>query len=126
MNVDSVLIADVTFEESTAFHAVAASHGIALIFICPPNADNNLLRKICFDDRSYTYLLSRAGVAGTESPVQLRLHYLIIINKLREYHVAPPLHGFSIFNSAKLKSALRASAIGVISSSAIVKIIGQN
>lgn len=124
VDVDSVLIADVPFEESAPFRAAAARHGIAPIFICPPNADDDLLREISSHGRGYTYLLSRAGVTGTESRAQLPRHHLI--NKLRAYHAAPPLQGFGISDPAQVKSALRAGAIGAISGSAIVKIIAQN
>ena len=75
VGVDSVLVADVPFEESAPFRAAAARHGIAPIFICPPNADDDLLREIASHGRGYTYLLSRAGVTGTESRAQLPLHH---------------------------------------------------
>ncbi|NIG62753.1 MAG: tryptophan synthase subunit alpha [Serratia symbiotica] len=127
VDVDSVLIADVPFEESAPFRAAAARHRIAPIFICPPNADDDLLRKISSHGRGYTYLLSRAGVTGTESRSQLPQHNLInLINKLREYHAAPPLQGFGISDPTQVKSALRSGAVGTISGSAIVKIIAQN
>ncbi len=92
VEVDSVLIADVTFdvpfEESAPFRATTVRHGMVPIFICPPNADDDLLREISSHSRGYTYLLSLADVTGTESRAQLPRHYLI--NKLREYHAAPP------------------------------------
>jgi tryptophan synthase alpha chain len=122
--VDSVLIADVPFEESAPFRAAATRHGIAPIYICPPNADEDLLREISSHGRGYTYLLSRAGVTGTESRAQLPLHHLV--NKLREYHAAPPLQGFGISEPSQVKDALQAGAVGAISGSAIVKIIEQN
>ncbi|MNG70924.1 Tryptophan synthase alpha chain [compost metagenome] len=124
VGVDSVLIADVPFEESAPFRAAATRHGIAPIFICPPNADDDLLREISSHGRGYTYLLSRAGVTGTESRAQLPLHHLV--NKLREYHAAPPLQGFGISEPAQVRDALQAGAAGAISGSAIVKIIEQN
>lgn len=124
VGVDSVLVADVPFEESAPFRAAAARHGIAPIFICPPNADDDLLREIASHGRGYTYLLSRAGVTGTESRAQLPLHHLV--NKLREYHAAPPLQGFGISEPEQVKAALQAGAAGAISGSAIVKIIEQH
>ena len=105
VGVDSVLVADVPFEESAPFRAAAARHGIAPIFICPPNADDDLLREIASHGRGYTYLLSRAGVTGTESRAQLPLHHLV--NKLREYHAAPPLQGFGISEPEQVKAALQ-------------------
>lgn len=124
VGVDSVLIADVPFEESAPFRAAAARHGIAPIFICPPNADDSLLRQISSHGGGYTYLLSRAGVTGTESRAQRPLHHLV--NKLREYNAAPPLQGFGISDPGQVKDALQAGAAGAISGSAIVKIIEQN
>ncbi|MNY60575.1 Tryptophan synthase alpha chain [compost metagenome] len=48
------------------------------------------------------------------------------MNKLREYHAAPPLQGFGISEPAQVRDALQAGAAGAISGSAIVKIIEQN
>lgn len=44
VGVDSVLVADVPVEESAPFRQAALRHNIAPIFICPPNADDDLLR----------------------------------------------------------------------------------
>ena len=54
VGVDSVLVADVPVEES-ARSAAAMRHNIAPIFICPPNADDDLLRQIASYGRGYTY-----------------------------------------------------------------------
>ncbi|UZX93135.1 tryptophan synthase subunit alpha [Yersinia ruckeri] len=124
VGVDSVLIADVPFEESAPFRMAAMRHGIAPIFICPPNADDDLLREISSHGRGYTYLLSRAGVTGTENRAQQPLHHLV--NKLEEYHAAPTLLGFGISDPTQVKAALDAGAAGAISGSAIVKIIECN
>ncbi|VDZ62726.1 Tryptophan synthase alpha chain [Serratia odorifera] len=112
------------FEESAPFRAAALRHDIAPIFICPPNANDDLLREISSHGRGYTYLLSRAGVTGTESRAQLPLHHLV--NTLREYRAAPPLQGFGISEPSQVRDALQAGAAGAISGSAIVKIIEQH
>ncbi|RLM26886.1 tryptophan synthase subunit alpha [Brenneria alni] len=122
--VDSVLVADVPVEESAPFRAAAQRHGIAPIFICPPNADEDLLREIASYGRGYTYLLSRAGVTGAEKRAQLPLHHLIA--KLHEYHAAPPLQGFGISEPSQVRESLTAGASGAISGSAIVRIIEKN
>ena len=52
VGVDSVLVADVPVEESAPFRQAAMRHNVAPIFICPPNADNTLLRQIAsYGDR---------------------------------------------------------------------------
>lgn len=121
--VDSVLVADVPLEESAPFRTAAMKHGIAPIFICPPNADDDLLREVSSFGRGYTYLLSRAGVTGAETRAQLPLHHLL--EKLQEYHAAPPLLGFGISEPTQVQKALESGAAGAISGSAIVKIIEQ-
>ncbi|MGL4000644.1 tryptophan synthase subunit alpha [Pantoea eucalypti] len=122
--VDSVLVADVPVEESAPFRQAALRHGVAPIFICPPNASDDLLREIASHSRGYTYLLSRAGVTGAENRASLPLKHLI--DKLREYHAAPPLQGFGISEPEQVKEAIASGAAGAISGSAIVKIIEKH
>ncbi|MDY0972436.1 tryptophan synthase subunit alpha [Siccibacter turicensis] len=124
VGVDSVLIADVPVEESAPFRQAAMRHNIAPIFICPPNADDDLLRQIASYGRGYTYLLSRAGVTGAENRASLPLGHLV--DKLKEYHAAPPLQGFGISEPSQVRDALGAGAAGAISGSAVVKIIEKN
>ncbi|WP_058959814.1 tryptophan synthase subunit alpha [Type-E symbiont of Plautia stali] len=121
VGVDSVLVADVPVEESAPFRQAAMRHNVAPIFICPPNADDNLLREIASHGRGYTYLLSRAGVTGAENRASQPLNHLI--EKLSEYHAAPPLQGFGISEASQVREAIAAGAAGAISGSAIVKII---
>ncbi|MBQ4797500.1 tryptophan synthase subunit alpha, partial [Pectobacterium versatile] len=66
--------------------------------------DDDLLREVSSFGRGYTYLLSRAGVTGAETRAQLPLHHLL--EKLREYHAAPPLLGFGISEPAQVQKAL--------------------
>lgn len=124
VGVDSVLVADVPVEESAPFRQAAMRHNVAPIFICPPNADDELLRQIASHGRGYTYLLSRAGVTGTETKAALPLHHLV--EKLAEYNAAPPLQGFGISAPDQVAGAIDAGAAGAISGSAIVKIIEKN
>lgn len=124
VGVDSVLVADVPVEESTTFRQAAMRHNIAPIFICPPNADDDLLRELASHGRGYTYLLSRAGVTGTEHRASLPLHHLV--EKLTQYHAAPSLQGFGISEPSQVTAAIQAGAAGAISGSAIVRIIENN
>ncbi|MBQ4768197.1 tryptophan synthase subunit alpha [Pectobacterium versatile] len=124
VGVDSVLVADVPVVESAPFRTAALRHGIAPIFICPPNADDELLREIASYGRGYTYLVSRAGVTGAEKRAQLPLNHLVA--KLNAYHAAPPLQGFGISDPAQVRETLASGAAGAISGSAIVRIIEKN
>jgi tryptophan synthase alpha chain len=124
VGVDSILVADVPLHESKLFRRAAMSAGIEPIFIATPNADDDTLRECASYGRGYTYLLSRAGVTGTETTAQMPADSMI--TKLKEYHAAPALLGFGISTPEHVKAALDAGAAGAISGSAVVKIIEQN
>ncbi len=119
--VDSVLIADVPVEEATPFISAAKAHHIAPIFIAPPNGDAETLRQVSEAGEGYTYLLSRAGVTGTESKAGMPLDD--ILAQLKAFDAPPPLLGFGIAEPAQVKAAIASGAFGAISGSAVVKII---
>jgi tryptophan synthase alpha chain len=129
--VDSVLVADLPIRESAPFRAAALKHGIAPIFIAPPNASQDTLRQVASFSKGYTYVLSRAGVTGVDKPSELSTpsnnssaHHLI--DALKENHAAPGIIGFGIATPDQVKEALQTGAAGAISGSAVVKIIEKN
>jgi tryptophan synthase alpha chain len=124
VGVDSILVADVPLHESKMFRHAAKAADIEPIFIATPNADDDTLRTCASYGRGYTYLLSRAGVTGTETKAQMPADSMI--SKLKEYHAAPALLGFGISTPDDVKAALNSGAAGAISGSAVVKIIEQN
>ena len=119
--VDSILIADVPLHESKLFRNAAMKHNIAPIFIAPPNITDDSLRELASYGRGYTYLLSRAGVTGTET--QATMPASTLIHQLKEYNAAPTLLGFGISKPEHVKAAIESGAAGAISGSAIVQII---
>ena len=137
VGVDSVLIADLPIRESLPFREAATKHGIAPIFIAPPNACEQTLRDVSSYSHGYTYVLSRAGVTGVDAVKEstqddiksiesVRSPAQVLINKLNEYKAAPPVLGFGISTPQQVKDALAAGASGAISGSAVVKIIEDN
>ena len=128
--VDSVLIADLPIRESKPFRAAALKHGIAPIFIAPPNASDDTLKAVSKYTQGYTYVLSRAGVTGVDVP-EINNEPTItsaeqLIQTLAEYQAAPPVLGFGISTPIQVKDALAAGAVGAISGSAVVKFIENN
>lgn len=122
--VDSVLIADVPARESGHFIAAAKVSGIAPIFIAPPDANPERLQRIAELSEGYVYLLSRAGVTGTETGMQRPA--TAVIDALKAANSAPPLLGFGIAKPEHVKAALAAGAAGAISGSAVVNIIAEH
>jgi tryptophan synthase alpha chain len=124
VGVDSVLIADLPIRESKPFRAAALMHGIAPIFIAPPNASDDTLREVASYGRGYTYVLSRTGVTGTETKAEMPATHLL--DTLKTYNAAPCVLGFGISTPEQVRAALAAGAAGAISGSAVVKIIENN
>ena len=124
VGVDSILVADVPLHMSKMFRQAAAAAEIEPIFIATPNADDDTIRQCASYGRGYTYLLSRAGVTGTETKAQMPADSMIA--KLRDYNAAPALLGFGISTPDDIKQAINSGAAGAISGSAVVKIIEQN
>lgn len=122
--VDSVLVADVPVRESAPFRAAAAKHDVDPIFIAAPNSPESTIKQVAELGQGYTYLLSRAGVTGTESEVEMPADTLL--NQLTEFNAPPTLLGFGISTPEHVKSALKAGAKGAISGSAVVRVIEQN
>lgn len=121
--VDSILIADVPILEAQPFIAAAKKNQIAPIFIATPNASEETLKKIAEHSKGYTYLLSRAGVTGTEVKAEMPLKN--IISTLKQYQAPPTLLGFGISSATQVAQAIKNDADGVISGSAVVKIVQQ-
>ncbi|MBT2150717.1 tryptophan synthase subunit alpha [Pseudoalteromonas tetraodonis] len=124
VGVDSILVADVPLHESKMFRKAAMANDIDPIFIATPNASDDTLRECASYGRGYTYLLSRAGVTGTDTKAQMPATH--VVTRLQEYHSAPALLGFGISTPEDVKAALKAGAAGAISGSAVVKIIEAN
>ncbi len=122
--VDSVLIADVPTLEAAPFIDAANSADIKPIFIATPNASDDMLKQVASNGQGYTYLLSRAGVTGTEVRAEMPVEN--IVSALHKYQAPPCLLGFGISTPNQVKQALELPIGGVISGSAVVKIIEEN
>ncbi|WP_417615696.1 tryptophan synthase subunit alpha [Oceanisphaera sp.] len=122
--VDSVLVADAPLEMSAPFKAAADKAGIETIFIAPPNGDEATLKAIAETGSGYTYLLSRAGVTGTETKAGKPVDTLLAT--LKQFNAPPSLLGFGISTPQQVREAISAGAAGAISGSAVVKIIEQH
>ena len=119
--VDSVLVADAPAMEAEPFVAAARHHGIAPVLIAAPNTPQGTLCHIAELSGGYVYCVARAGVTGTEK--EMELDHGDLFAYLEELGSPPCVLGFGISTPAHVRTALDAGAAGVISGSAIVKII---
>ncbi|WP_406663319.1 tryptophan synthase subunit alpha [Gallaecimonas sp. GXIMD1310] len=116
--VDSVLVADVPVKESAPFIAAAKAAGVAPVLIAPPNSSDATLKAVAEHSEGYVYLVSRAGVTGSETAAGQPIEH--IIRTLRRYQSAPIVLGFGISTGEQVRAALQAGCDGAISGSATV------
>lgn len=120
---DSVLVADVPVHHTAPFREAAKSVGVRTVLIAAPNASDDDLEKVAQWSEGYVYLLTRAGVTGTELvPGAPDPH---IVDVLRRHGSAPLLSGFGISTGEHVRIALAHGARGVISGSAFSQIVAR-
>ena len=122
--VDSILVADCPVKESSLFAEIAERTGIELVFIAPPDANDQTLKQIAQTSKGYTYVLSRKGITGTE--VAASKAKTDFLQKLRQYHSPPLVQGFGISEPKHVFDAANAGVDGIITGSAIVNLINQH
>jgi tryptophan synthase alpha chain len=122
--VDSVLVADVPAFEAPPFVEAARAHGVAPVLIAARNTPEPTLRRIASLGQGYTYCVARAGVTGAGEEV--RLEHRAMLETLARHLAPPPVFGFGISKPGHVRAALEAGAAGVISGSAIVKVIATS
>jgi tryptophan synthase alpha chain len=119
--VDSVLVADVPAREADPYAQSARAHGIAPVLIAATNTPPETLKRVAQLGGGYTYCVARAGVTGAET--EMKLGHDALFRQLAEHGAPPPVLGFGISRPDQVRVALNAGAAGVISGSAIVKLI---
>lgn len=121
--VDSVLVADLPVDAAGEFIAAAAAHGIAPVFIAPPNADDARLARIAAASRGYTYVVTREGVTGADDT--LRRDSSALLARLKALGAPPAVLGFGISTPEHVRQGLAMGAAGVISGSAVVRLVAE-
>ncbi|XBC42525.1 MAG: tryptophan synthase subunit alpha [Buchnera aphidicola (Meitanaphis elongallis)] len=121
INIDSILIADLPIEESYKFRQCAEINNISQVFICPPDAQQDLIEKISMYSTGYIYLLSRSGVTGTDQDIIIPP--LNLINQLKRLTNIPIIQGFGISHPKQIKKIILSGVSGVICGSVIIQLI---
>lgn len=122
--VDSVLVADLPVDAATEFIAAARAHDIAPVFIAPPNADDARLARIAAASEGYTYVVTREGVTGVDDT--LRRDSSELLARLKALGAPPPVLGFGISTPEHVRQGLAMGAAGVISGSAVVRMVAEH
>lgn len=119
--VDSVLIADAPVAEIDPYQEAAKNENIKIVLILPLDASPQTIKKVAGLSAGYLYLLSRRGVTGVET--EAGLPGQDFMKNLQDMGSVPPVLGFGISKPRQVQAAIKAGCSGVISGSAVVKII---
>jgi tryptophan synthase alpha chain len=119
--VDSVLVADAPFFEAAPFAQAARAQGIEPVLIAAPNTPVERVGEIARMGGGYTYCVARAGVTGAGE--QVAFGHEALFAALAEAGAPPPILGFGISAPDHVEAALKAGAAGIISGSAIVRLV---
>ena len=122
--IDSVLVADVPTLECAPYVAAASAAGVEPVLIATPNASDNTLRVIAETSKGYTYVVSRVGVTGTDD--EAGLDHGALMTELRDRGAPPCVLGFGLSTPGHVTTALDAGAAGVISGSAVVRLVAEH
>ncbi|MCB0279863.1 MAG: tryptophan synthase subunit alpha, partial [Calditrichaeota bacterium] len=119
--VDSVLIPDCPIEESDLFHQAAIENNIGPVYICPQNADDQLISELASKSQDYVYVVSRDGVTGADHSQ----HFSNVrqAERLKLAGCKHPVLGFGISKPEHVERAKTDGFSAAICGSAIVSLI---
>ncbi|HEA3300582.1 tryptophan synthase subunit alpha, partial [Pasteurella multocida] len=115
-------IADLPLFAHREFTVMAEKYSIQQVFICPPNACEDTIKRVAQQTQGYTYLVSRSGVTGVENQ-QSAGNLKTLVERLKAYQAPPILQGFGISQPQQVSDVLKMGVNGAISGSATVQII---
>ena len=120
---DSLLVADVPSLEAQPYAEATRAAGIDLVMIAAPNTPRATLERIVDHSSGYAYCVARPGVTGTSD--RLSLDHAPLFEMMRQLGAPPPVLGFGISTPEQVRQAIAAGAAGVISGSAIVRLVAE-
>ncbi len=122
--VDSVLVADVPFEEADILYKASLGTNARTVFMISELSDVNRIKLIAGITTGFLYMVSRLGVTGVHAGLGGGVGALL--KKTRLVTKLPICVGFGVSGPKQAIELKKAGADGVICGSAIVKIVEDN
>lgn len=121
---NGVIVADLTPDEGAPFEAVAATAGLAVVYLVAPTT--SLARRAAIAARSggFLYCVSLVGVTGARTSLPPTVRSLV--SSVQAVSPVPVAVGFGVSKPAHVKALAAAGADGVIVASALVDALGPN
>ena len=120
---DSVLVADLPWEEAAPFRRAASAAGIGAVFMATPLTADSRLDRIVKAGGPYLYVVSRTGVTGKDA--SLAASAAPLLARIKRRSAIPTLLGFGVGRPDQVRQALSAGADGAISGSAVAEIVAR-
>ncbi len=122
--VNSVLIADLSIDDSDEITTPAASAGVDTVFMVTPNTETERMKLIASKTTGFIYTVSLLGVTGSREKLSDMVEGLV--GKLKKLTNVPVCVGFGISKAEHAATIASAGADGVIIGSKIVGLIEKN
>lgn len=123
VGVDGMIIPDLPMADFLKeYKEIAERYGLEFIFLITPETSENRIREIDSHTNGFIYMVSSAGVTGTQNSFDSRIEYFNHINAMNLKN--PRLIGFGISNKATLDT-VNQYASGAIIGSAFIKALEE-
>lgn len=120
----SVLIADMSIDDTDEIAVPAANAGLETVFMVTPNTADDRAKIIAEKTTGFIYTVSLLGITGARDSLSDRVGPLVA--KLKAMTDVPICVGFGISTPEHAKGVADAGADGVIIGSKVVKMIEDN
>ncbi|HOJ66439.1 MAG TPA: tryptophan synthase subunit alpha [Paludibacteraceae bacterium] len=124
VGVDGMIIPDLPMDVYlTEYREIVEKNGLDFIFLITPETSEERIRQIDEHTHGFIYMVSSAGVTGTQNSFD---HHIDYFNRINSMHLKNPrLIGFGISNKLTRETASRYSS-GVIIGSAFIKALQES
>ena len=119
IEIDGLILPDLSFEEKEEFYAICKKHGVDLISLIAPTSENRITM-IAKEAEGFIYIVSSLGVTGMRNEIKTDL--ASIVRGVRENTNVPCAIGFGISTPEQAKKMADISD-GAIVGSAIIKLL---
>ncbi|AQT68587.1 Tryptophan synthase alpha chain [Anaerohalosphaera lusitana] len=120
----SVLVADVSIDDSEEIAGPAQKAGLETVFMVTPNTPDHRMASIASKTTGFVYTVSTMGVTGARTKLSDTVASLV--ERIKGVSEVPVCVGFGISSPEQARRVADAGADGVIVGSRIVQIIEDN
>ncbi|MHC5073744.1 MAG: tryptophan synthase subunit alpha [Planctomycetota bacterium] len=122
--VNSVLVADLSIDDSEEIYSLAVSAGLDTVFMVTPNTKEQRMKNIASKTTGFIYTVSVLGVTGSREKLSEKVDGLVV--KLKKLTDVPICVGFGISKPEHAVTIASAGADGIIIGSKLVGMIEEN